>query len=182
MDPRRLAQPPYPHHPTFDQNDYVHTAPRNPFLEHNMPVATDNPFLAPQPWQQQQPQPTYPYVAQDMPDAALRRDTSGSPVSSRSGGIPASHGSPSYPVISAASLDRAPKKAQQPMFPDIQLNKDVAGPILTAPPVAVVPEPARPGRCCRLEACLAVGNLLTIHTTGRPALLQAYTARASSLT
>jgi len=160
MDPRRLAQPPYPHHPSSDQNDYGYTIPSNPFLEHNMPVATDNPFLAPQPWQQQQqPQPRYPYVAQDMPDAAPRRDTSGSPISSSGSGIPASHGSPSYPVISAASLDRAPKKAQQPMFPDIQLNKDTAGPILTAPPVAVAPEPARPGRCCcLLSACLAVGS------------------------
>lgn len=101
----------------------------------------------------------YPYVPQQgLPDTlpSQQRDTSSSPVSRTSSSIPVS-----YPVISQASLDKAPKQPRQqaPLFPDIQLNKDTARPALSVPPVAVTQETTRPGRAGLrdgpLLACLA---------------------------
>lgn len=138
---------------TTQQEPLYADDPSNPFVQQPVAAGSDNPFLAPQLWQQQQApqyqQPTYPFVAQGtMSDAVQtqghRDTTGGSPVSSTSSGIPASHGGgSSYPVISSASLGKKPKP--QPIFPDIQLSKDVAATVLAAPPVAVMPEPARPG-------------------------------------
>lgn len=125
----------------------------NPYVQSSA-AAAGNPHLPPQMWQAaQQPQPMYPYVPQGVSDTlpSQQRDTS-SPVSRTSSSIPASRGVPSYPVISQASLDKAPKQQQVPMFPDIQLNKDTARPILAAPPVAVTQpqEQARPGKLALL--------------------------------
>lgn len=147
MDPRSPAQPNHtPNHNSDPRTSLGHYS--NPFLQ---PAAPSSSFMTQQSWQQpqqQQPQAMYPYVPQGVSDAvpSQNRDTAGSPVSRTSSGIPANRGAVSYPVVSPAGLDRAPqeKKQQPPLFPDVYHNKDAAGPVLNAPPVAVQ-EPARPG-------------------------------------
>lgn len=149
MDSHRQTQPPYPPVSDSVQQPALYTMNSN---QYSMPAQTSSPYQAPQNWQQQQqqqrPQPTYPYVAEGVSDAvsAQHRDTTSSPVSTTSSGIPAGRAAASYPVISPAGLDQDPKQKQQPpVFPDIQLNKDVARPVLSARPVAVAQEPARQG-------------------------------------
>jgi hypothetical protein len=168
MDPRSPAQPQQASFRDSDPRDSLHGRSGNPFLQ---PAAPGSAFVAPQTWQQpqqqQQPQAMYPYVPQGVTDAVpnQNRDTSGSPVSRTSSGIPANRGAASYPVVSPAGLDRAPqeKKLQPPLFPDVYHNKDAAGPVLNAPPVAVQ-EPARPGmskqHSCMPFLCLHERDIL----------------------